>query len=177
MPIRVLRFLVISFFVTLVGTTVTHAQAIVEYGAITANSAGAAASARPLIPMPNIGIPGSPSGAGSASGPAGAAGATPEQAAKANLQFFQTHAGPNAAQIALRAAPDHASVWIDGRFVGLAPLNLKVAPGHHQVLVRAPNMHESMQNFDLAAKQTQSIDVALKAASQTQVMVHWPGQK
>ena len=96
------------------------------------------------------------------SGPAGAATMTPEAAAKANLQFFQTHAGPTAAEIAVRTVPDHASTWIDGKFVGPAPLTIKLAPGHHQILVRAISMHEYTQEFDLAAKQRQSIDVALK---------------
>jgi hypothetical protein len=54
---------------------------------------------------------------------------------------------------------------------------MKVAPGHPQVLVRAPNMHEAVQEFDLAAKQAQSIDVPLKSSYQNQVILHWPSQK
>jgi hypothetical protein len=129
--------------------------------------------------MPNFGIPGSPSGAGpgAASGPGGVAGGTAEAAAKTNLQFFQTHSGPDAAQVAVHTVPDHASAWIDGRFVGPAPLMLKLAPGHHQVLVRAPNMQETMRELDVTAKQAQSIDVTLKSAYQNQVVIHWPSQK
>jgi hypothetical protein len=73
--------------------------------------------------------------------------------------------------------PDHAQAWIDGRFVGPTPLDMKLAPGHHRLLVRAPNMQESVQDFDLAAKQAQSIDLPLKSSSQNQVIVHWPSQK
>jgi hypothetical protein len=178
MTLNILRNSAAMFVFTLLGTGVMHAQAIVEYGVITANSAGAAASAGPLIRMPNFGVPvSSPSAAAPGGGSAGVATAAPEAIAKANLQFIQTHSGPNAAQIAVRTVPDRASAWIDGKFVGPAPLNLKLAPGHHQLLVRALNMQESMQEFDLAAKQTQSIDVALKSANQSQVVIHWAQQK
>ncbi len=178
MTLNILRNSAALFVIALMGAGAMRAQGIVEYGAMTANSAGAAASARPLIPMPNFGIPGSPaSSAAPASGPAGVPVGTAEAAAKTNLEFFQTHSGPSAAQIAVHTVPDHASAWIDGKFVGPAPLNLKLAPGHHQLLVRAPNMHESMQEFDLAAKQTQSIDIALKSAYQNQVVIHWAPQK
>jgi hypothetical protein len=110
------------------------------------------------------------------SGAPGAATITPEAAAKANLQFFQIHAGPAAAEIAVRTVPDHASAWIDGKFVGAAPLTIKLAPGHHQILVRSVAVHEYMQDFDLAAKQSETIDVALKAAAQNQVVIQWPAK-
>lgn len=178
MTLNILRYSAALFVLTVMGTAFVHAQGIVEYGVMTGTAAGAAASGKPLIPFPNFGIPGSPSPAAPAvSGPAGAAAMTPETAAKANLQFFQAHAGPTAAEIAVRTVPDHASTWIDGKFVGPAPLTLKLAPGHHQILVRAIAMREYTQEFDLVAKQTQSIDVALKTAVQNQVVIHWPSQK
>jgi hypothetical protein len=166
------------FVFAISGTISIHAQGIVEYGIITGTAAGAAASNKPLIALPNLGLPGSPSAAAAAvSGAPGAANITPEAAAKANLQFFQTHAGPTAAEIAVRTVPDHASTWIDGKFIGPAPLTLRLAPGHHQILVRSIAMREYMQEFDLAAKQTQTIDVALKAAVQNQVVIQWPAKK
>ncbi len=178
MALNILRNTTALFALTLMGAGVVYGQAIVEYGVTTGNSAGAAASPAPLIRMPNFGFPGSsPAGAATAGGAAGVATATPEAIAKTNLQFFQSHSGPSAAQIAVHTVPDRASAWIDGKFVGPAPLTLRLAPGHHQLLVRAPNMHESMQGFDLAAKQTQSIDVALKTANQSQVVIHWAPQK
>ncbi len=79
--------------------------------------------------------------------------------------------------VAVRTTPDHASAWIDGKFVGPAPLDLKLAPGHHQVLVRAPNMQQSVREFDVTAKQPQSVEVSLKSAYQNQVAIHWPAQK
>lgn len=179
MTLKILRYSVTLFVLATLGTASSiRAQGIVEYGVITGTVAGAAASGKPLIPFPNVAIPGSPSTAAPAvPSPSGAAAMTPEAAAKANLQFFRAHAGPTAAEIAVRTVPDHASTWIDGKFVGPAPLTLKLAPGHHQILVRAVAMHEYTQEFDLAAKQTQSIDVALKASAQNQVVIHWPSQK
>ena len=178
MTLKILRYSAALFVFATLGTSHICAQGIVEYGVITGTAAGATASAKPLIPFPNVGIPGNPAAASPAvSGSAGAAAMTPEAAAKANLQFFQAHAGPTAAEIAVRTVPDHASTWIDGKFVGPAPLTLKLAPGHHQILVRAIAMREYTQEFDLAAKQTQSIDVALKASVQNQVVIHWPSQK
>ena len=165
------------FIFAVLGISSVHAQGIVEYGVITGTAAGAAASSKPLIPMPNFGNLGSPAAAGpSVSNAPGSANMTPEAAAKANLQFFQTHAGTTAAEIAVHTVPDHASTWIDGKFIGPAPLTAKLAPGHHQILVRSLAMRESMQEFDLAAKQTQTIDVALKPAAQNQVVIHWPSQ-
>ncbi|HWF12555.1 MAG TPA: PEGA domain-containing protein [Candidatus Acidoferrales bacterium] len=178
MTLKILRNSAAAFVFTVLGTASMRAQGIVEYGVMTGTVAGAAASSKPLIPMPNFGLPVSTSPASPAvSGPAGAASMTPESAAKANVQFFQAHGGPTAAEIAVRTVPDHASTWIDGKFVGPAPLTLKLAPGHHQILVRAVAMREYTQEFDLTAKQTQSIDVALKTSVQNQVVIHWPSQK
>ena len=177
MTLNLLRNSVALFVFTISGASSIHAQGIVEYGVITGTVAGAAASNKPLIALPNLGIPGSPSAAAPAvSGAPGAANMTPEAAAKANLQFFHTHAGPTAAEIAVRTVPDRASTWIDGKFIGPAPLTLKLTPGHHQILVRSNGMCESMQEFDLAAKQTQTIDVALKAAVQNQIVIQWPAK-
>ena len=133
-----------------------------------------------MVPFPKVTLPGdggSSSGAGPALTSAGLPTAAPDVIAKENLQFFQSHAGADAAAVTVRSAPDHASVWIDGKYVGPAPVNVNLAPGHHQGLVRAPNMQESMQGFDVAAKQAQSLDFALKPSFQNQVMIQWPSQK
>lgn len=183
MRLRALRYSVFLLAFFALATSSLHAQAAVEYGVMTGNAAAATAGgSRTLIPFPNIALPGAGSNSGSAaapaSGPAGVPNGTAETAAKANLEFFQSHAGPDAASIAVHTVPDHASVWIDGKFLGTAPLlALKLAPGHHQILVRAPNMQESTRPFDLTAKQSQSLDFALKSSYQNQVTIHWNQQK
>lgn len=167
------------FILAFLGTPALHAQGVAEYGMTTATAGAAGSSGKALVPFPNITLPGS--GSSSAAGPASASTGIPagtaESAAKENLQFFQSHAGVNAASVSIHTAPEHASVWIDGRFLGPAPVNLKLAPGHHQALVRAPNMQESTQAFDVSAKQSQSLNFALKSSYQNQVVLHWPSQK
>ncbi len=177
MPQRVLRQCVAASVLVLTGAASMHGQAAAEYGVITANSAGVAASGK--LAIPSIALPGTSSSAGPGASPnaAGAPAITPEEAARTNREFFQSHSGANAARISLRTAPVLAQAWIDGRFVGPAPLDLTLAPGHHRVLVRAPNMQESAQEFDLAARQTQPIDFVMKASAQSTVVLHWPSQK
>lgn len=179
MSLRILRHFAALFVLTLSGTAFMYGQSAAEYGVITGSLGGGAASGKPLVPFPNITTPGNHASASTAPalGATGASAATPEEAAKTNRQFFQTHSGADAAQIAVHTVPDHAQAWIDGRFVGPTPLDMKLAPGHHRLLVRAPNMQESVQDFGLAAKQAQSIDLPLKSSSQNQVIVHWPSQK
>ena len=177
MPLRTLYVCAAASLFVLMSAGVTHGQAAAEYGALTANSAGMAASVKPT--MPNMTFPGTASSASGSASPAAANAPviTPEAAAKANREFFQSHSGANPARISLHTAPVPAQAWIDGRFVGPTPLDLKLAPGHHRVLVRAPNMQESAQEFDLAAKQAQAIDLALKPSTQSTVVLHWPSRK
>lgn len=178
MPVRTLRHGAAAIVFLFAGTATIHGQGAAEYGIITANSAGAAAaSVKPTIP--SLTIPGAGSTASAVASTTSLSGpsTTPEAAAKANREFFQTHSGANGAKISVRTAPVLAQAWIDGKFVGPTPLDLKLAPGHHSVLVRAPNMQDSTQEFDLAAKQTQPIDLALKSSTQSTVILHWPSQK
>jgi hypothetical protein len=177
MPLYTLRRCAAIFILIFTGTIAVHGQAAAEYGMATANSAGITTALK--LPVPNMGLPETTSnaGAGAASNSAGVPGGTAESAAKTNRQFFQSHSGPDAAQIAVHTVPDHAQAWVDGKYLGPTPLDLKLAPGHHQVLVRAPNMHESVREFDLIAKQTQSIDLAMQSSYQNQVVIHWPSQK
>lgn len=177
MPLYTLRHCAALLVFVFTGAVAMHGQAAAEYGLAMGNSAGITTALKP--PVPNMGLPETTSnaGPGAASSSAGVPGGTAESAAKTNQQFFQSHSGPDAAQIAVHTVPDHAQAWIDGKYLGPTPLDLKLAPGHHQVLVRAPNMHESVREFDLTAKQTQSIDLPMKSSYQNQVIIHWPSQK
>ncbi|HXP81290.1 MAG TPA: PEGA domain-containing protein [Verrucomicrobiae bacterium] len=177
MLLRTMRDCVVLFILIFAGALAMHAQAVAEYGAAMGNSAGVTAAVKP--PAPNLGLPetAANAGSGAALNSPGVPGGNAESAAQTNKQFFQSQSGPNAAQVAVHTVPDHAQAWIDGKFVGPTPLDLKLAPGHHQVLVRAPNMQEVVRDFDLTAKQTQAIDLAMKSSYQNQVIIHWPSQK
>src|SRR5579864_2673387 len=174
MLIRALRHCVVLSIFIFTGAIAMHGQAAVEYGMAVGNSAGITTALKP--PVPNLGLPETTSDAGPGAA-AGISGGTAESAAKANRQFFQSHSGPDAGQVAVHTVPDHAAAWIDGKFLGPTPLDLKLAPGRHQVLVRAPNMNDVVRHFDLNAKQTQSIDLPMKSSYQNQVVIHWPSQK
>lgn len=177
---RIVRLSAAVFCLLLAGTLRLNAQAAAEYGMATANAAGAATGGRALIPFPNINIPqpggaNAPGGApGQAAGGARVTAGTAESAAKTNLEFFQSHAGADAGHVIARAVPEHAMAWIDGRFVGPAPIDLKLPPGHHQLLLRSPSMQQTIKEFDVTAKQNQTIDLTMKSAYQSQVTVHWP---
>ena len=179
MSLRILHYCAATIVITLMGTAAMHGQAGAEYGTMTSGSAGVAATVvKP--PISNAGPqPGNASSAGTSTSlsstyiPSG----TAEAAAKTNRQFFQDHSGPGGAQVSLHTVPNQAQAWIDGKFVGKTPLDLKLAPGHHRVLVRAPNMQDAVRELDLAAKQTQPIDLSLKSAYQGQVNIHWPSQQ
>jgi PEGA domain len=179
MSLRTLCYLTALFVWVSLGTTGLRAQSAVESGILSGNSAGVAASAKPLVTFPKIQNPGQPSSSSAtpSQGSAGAPSATPEATAKSNLLFFENHSGPDPGQIAVRTVPEHGMAWIDGKFIGSAPVNLKLAPGHHQVLVRSPNMHEATKDFEVTARQEQSLDFVLQPAKPSQVIVHWPSQK
>jgi hypothetical protein len=152
----------------LIAPSAMFGQAAVEYGHLASGSAGAISSVKPTLPGTNL--------PGSASGSTSSASSSPSPAtiAKANRQFFQTHAGPNAAEISVHTTPDNAAVWIDGKFVGPAPVDIKLVAGRHQVLVRSPNMQQSMMEFDLTPKQVLPIEFTLKSAYPSQMILQWP---
>jgi hypothetical protein len=159
----------------LVASSIARGQAAVEYGHLASGSAGAISSVKPTLPSGNS--PGSASVSGTSSRSASGSAPSPEAIAKANRQLFQTHSGPNAAGLSVHSVPDNAAVWIDGKFVGPAPLELKLAAGHHQVLVRSPNMQQSMKEFDLTPKQVLPVEFTLKSAYPSQMILQWPSHK
>ncbi|MGB9403493.1 MAG: PEGA domain-containing protein [Candidatus Acidiferrales bacterium] len=168
--------------------SVAHAQGAVEYGTLTSGTASAVSSVKPTFPtidlagaMGNSGP--APSSSPSASpSPAPAPGAASahlvagaaEAAAATNRKTIEGHAGPDAGQVTLHSTPDHAQVWIDGQYVGATPLDLKLAPGHHKVLMHAADRLDATQDVELAGKQVQPVAVSLKPRYQNQVSISWP---
>lgn len=160
--LRFVSFAAISAFVA-VGDA--HAQAAAEYGAVVGNSSTAAAGAK--IKVPNVKLPepgdaaSSPAAGKPASGTAAKA-TTPEAAAAANRQYLEALAGADAATVSLKSTPEHAQVFVDTRFVGAAPMELKLAPGHHDIMMRAQGMAALSQSIELAAKTPKEISLTLK---------------
>jgi hypothetical protein len=147
-----------------VAVGVAHAQAAAEYGAVVGNSSTAAAGAK--IKVPNVKLP-EPGGATAPASGKPASGApakavTPDAAAAANRQYLETVAGADAAIVSLKSTPDRAQVFVDTRFVGAAPMELKLAPGHHDIMVRATGMETIRQSVELVAKTPKEISLTLK---------------
>lgn len=142
-----------------------YAQAATEYGGLVGNSATAASSAK--IKVPNMKVP-DPGAANSSSAPgqpkttSSAKPLSPDEAAAANRQFLLTQAGASAATLSLRSTPEHAQIFVDTRFVGTAPLDLKLAPGHHDIMIRAQGMETAHQSLDLSAKESKQLALTLK---------------
>lgn len=166
MRVNAIRLAALTIFSAL-AVSIVHAQAATEYGGLVGNSATAASSAK--IKVPNMKVPDPGNANGSSASAAGqpknissTQPATPDAAAAANRQFLQSQAGANAVLVSLHSTPDHSQVFVDTRFVGAAPLELKLAPGHHDVMMRAPGTETVHESVELAAKESKQISLTLK---------------
>lgn len=65
--------------------------------------------------------------------------------------------------LTVRSTPDEASVFIDGTFRGTTPIELELNEGPHSLRVTSPRFHESIQQIDARAGQTDLVDVQLEA--------------
>ncbi len=68
---------------------------------------------------------------------------------------------PASLRVVTNGARD-ASVLLDGREVGLAPATLSVAPGAHEVVVRAPGYREVRRTVDLSSERENLLEVTLE---------------
>lgn len=149
----------------LMGVTGARGQAAAEYGSTTAKSAATAAGVKP--PKPSVDVPtvGQP---GSAHLPI----QNGEKVAAANRRAFEELAGSEAAKVSLGSVPVRAQVWVDGKFVGTAPLELTLAPGPHHVEMRSPGMEWARQDLRLVPKQTQQVVLSLKPRYSQRITLH-----
>ena len=143
-----------------------------EYaGATAATSTGGTAIKPPpapalKLPLGNSASVNTPNAAaprGTASDAAAAAAEKTAAAANTNLKFFLDHSGTDGTDVTVVTAPDHAQTWIDDRYVGATPLSLKLRPGEHQVFVSGTNSSESVREFQVTAKQAETVDLKLKS--------------
>ena len=117
-----------------------HAQAAAEYGGAAGVSGGVTAS-RPRIFTPGgAGQPNSSLTLAKPSGP------PPEQL---NREWFAKKAGQDGAQVTIDATPAPASVWIDGKFVGRAPIAVTLPAGKHHVGLLGPRQEHGDHEIDV----------------------------
>ena len=73
------------------------------------------------------------------------------------------------AQIEIRSEPTSAEAVVDGLHAGLTPVHVLIAPGAHQVAVRAEGYEVHEEDVELAAGSSTTLDVSLspRASSPT----------
>jgi hypothetical protein len=146
----------------LVGAPPAHAQAAAEYGGATGVSAGAVTS-KPQLFRPGGGGPANNSlFLAKPNGPA------PEQL---NREWFAKQAGQKGAQLTLDATPPQTSVWIDGKFVGKAPLTLTLPAGKHHLSLLGPRQEHAERDVEIVAGKNDRLLVHLQETYPTAVAI------
>jgi hypothetical protein len=67
--------------------------------------------------------------------------------------------------IKLESTPAGAEVWVDGKFVGNAPAQLKLAPGKHTIKVAAPGHQDWARELEVMADSEVSLRANLDATN------------
>ena len=81
----------------------------------------------------------------------------------ANRQTLEQNAGKHPGKLLLRSIPSAAQVWVNGMFLGHAPLLLIVAPGKYQVELRGQRMERAAHAVDLLPDETRTVSLTLSA--------------
>jgi hypothetical protein len=79
-----------------------------------------------------------------------------------NRKALEENAGPDAGKLLLRSTPAGAQVFINGAYVGKAPMLLIVPPGKYKVEMRGGRMETGSQIVGLLANQTQQVAMTLR---------------
>jgi hypothetical protein len=78
-----------------------------------------------------------------------------------NREALEQKAGPDASKLLLRSIPTGANVWVDGSYVGKAPMLLIVAPGKYHVKFRGQRQDYAESNVDVLPRETREISPTL----------------
>lgn len=79
-----------------------------------------------------------------------------------NRKALEENAGPDAGKLLLRSTPGGAQVFINGAYVGKAPMLLIVPPGKYTVEMRGARAETGSKIVGLLANQTQTVAMTLK---------------
>jgi PEGA domain len=161
------RFGVTIFLVCLslsVSCGISRGQAAVETAGTTSVSATSATSAKQL------GFPAStlPENANKSPHLVSSSGPPPEVT---NRQALEMRAGQDSGKLLLRSVPTGGQVWIDGAYVGNAPLLLILAPGKYHVEMRGKRSERASRTIDLLPHETRDLSVPLVARYPTSITV------
>jgi hypothetical protein len=89
----------------------------------------------------------------------------------ANRQTLEQNAGKHPGKLLLRSIPSGAQVWVNGMFVGHAPLLLIVAPGKYQVELRGQRMEHAVHTVDLLPDENRIVSLTLSSRYPTRASV------
>jgi len=78
-----------------------------------------------------------------------------------NRQALEQRAGRDACKLLLRSRPSAAGVWIDGAFVGSAPMLLVLPPGKYKLELRGARSQYAAQVIDLLPRETREVALTL----------------
>jgi len=157
-------------FVLAVTPQIVRAQAAAAQAGSSNSSAGVAATTdKDMKPTPiekaGADKPASPNIAGPAKSSGGSQhliapdGPPPEEV---NRKALEDKAGPDAGKLLLRSTPGGAQVFINGAYVGKAPMLLIVPPGKYKVEMRGGRLETGSQTVGLLANQTQQVAMTLR---------------
>lgn len=79
-----------------------------------------------------------------------------------NRKALEADAGPDAGKLLLRSKPAGAQVFINGNYVGKAPMLLIVPPGNYKVEMRGGRLETGTKSVGLLANQTQEVALTLR---------------
>lgn len=143
-----------------------HAQDAAEYSGTIGINAGTASS------QPGLFRPGR-RGAQPSIFLAKPKGPTPQQI---NRKWFASQAGKKGADVTLHVTPVGSSVWIDGKFVGHAPLTLKLPAGKHKISLLGPRQQHESREIEVTAGKNRKLDIRLHQVYPSTVSIPVFGQ-
>ncbi|MGA8145237.1 MAG: PEGA domain-containing protein [Candidatus Acidiferrales bacterium] len=80
---------------------------------------------------------------------------------EANRKNLEDHAGKNAGKLMLHSTPDGAQIFVNGLYVGHAPLLLLLAPAKYKVEMRGQGLEFGQRTITVAPDETQEVVVTL----------------
>jgi hypothetical protein len=146
----------------LAATPSAHAQAAVEYGGATSVSAGAVSS------KPQVFTPGGGGPVNHSLFLAKPKGTPPEEI---NREWFAKQAGKEGGQLAIDATPPRTSVWVDGKFVGKAPLTLTLAAGKHHLSLLGPRQEHAERDVNIVTGKNDRLTIQLQETYPSSVAI------
>jgi hypothetical protein len=142
--------------------TSAWAQAATEY----AGAAGVSAST--IASKPQVFNPGGPVQPNTSLFLAKPAGPPPEVV---NRKWFEQQAADDGGRLFIDATPAQTSVWIDGKYVGKAPVTVTLSTGKHQLSLQGPRQENAARNVEIAKGQDKKLTIALKETYPTAVSI------